>query len=383
MKNGSANVPMNIILKQIVKTTQEWALIESIIPKDVLCIETCADGVQLQKLGDGINTFANLPYMVTTFTGASVSYTLVTEEPAEFDPTEYYKIVSDEYVPGEAGDEWAIDTWYTKENVAGNRGLVPAPAAGAGNKFLRGDGTWADVATADTQYRVTYDTTAEAVDKFKLQSNDGTGWVDVNEVDFGLFNSGTTIIKSALLPSYVDDIVEGYFHNDAFYEDDQYTTRIYGETGKIYVDLATSTTYRCVPSGTPGDVDYTETWVNISNPMSAQAICDLLQIEYAADETIGDFIGADGIEYDLLTTEPADFDPTEYYKLVDGQYVAGEVGDEWAENTWYELVENIGTHGFVPAPEATDNTKFLKGDGTWSDALEPTDNLTLQCVLGF
>lgn len=31
---------------------------------------------------------------------------------------------------------------------------------------------------------------------------------------------------------------------------------------------------------------------------------------------------------------------------------------------------NAGTHGLVPAPTATDNTKFLKGDGTWAT---PTD----------
>ena len=383
MNNGSANVPMNIILKQIVKTTQEWQSVQSIIPQDVLCIETCTDGVQLQKLGDGVHTFVELPYMVTTMIGASTTYTLVDTEPAEFDPTDYYKIVDTEYVPGEEGDVWATDTWYTKNDNAGVRGLVPTPGANDKEKFLKGDGTWAAVETTDTQYRVTYDTTADALDAFTLQSNDGSGWVDVTDVNLNLFNANTTIIRSALLPSYVDDIVEGYFHEDAFYEDDQYTTRIYGEEGKIYVDLDTSSTYRCVPDGEPTDPDYDETWVNISNPISAEAICDLLQITYAADATVGDFVGADGIEYNLLTSEPTDFDPTEYYKLVEGQYVAGEVGDAWATDTWYDKVENDGVHGFVPAPTATDNTKFLKGDGTWGDALEPTDNLTLQCVLGF
>ena len=387
MKNGSANVPMNVIIKQIVKTTAEWALVESIIPKDVLCIETCADGVQLQKLGDGVHAFAALPYMVTTMVGASTEdqYDLVVEEPADFDPTQYYKIVSDEYVPGEVGDEWAVDTWYTKSTVgvAGKRGLVPAPAAADKEKFLKGDGTWAAVETTDTKYKIVYDAEADALDAFTLQSNSGSGWVDVTDVNLNLFNANTTIIRSALLPSYVDDIVEGYYHDGAFYEDDQYTTRIYGEAGKIYVDLATSSTYRCVATGDPEDPDYSETWVNISNPLSAEDICALLQINYVNDETIGDFLGADGIEYDLLSEEPEDFDPTEYFKLVSGEYVAGEAGDEWAVDTWYEEVENIGKHGLVPAPEATDNTKFLKGDATWSDVLEPTDNLTLQCVLGF
>lgn len=379
----AVNAPMNIILKQIVKTTAEWALVESIIPQDVLCIETCADGVQLQKLGDGVHTFTALPYMVTTLTGASTRYDLVTEEPAEFDPTNYYKLVEGQYVKGTAGEEWAADTWYTKTDLAGKRGLVPAPGANDSNKFLKGDGTWATVSSTDTKYRITYDTEADALDAFTLQGNDGSGWTDVTDVNLNLFNQNTTIIRSALLPSYVDDIVEGYFHDDAFYEDDQYTTRIYGESGKIYVDLDTSSTYRCVASGDPGDPEYEETWVNISNPISAEDICTLLQINYVNDATIGDMVGADGIEYNLLSTEPEDFDPTDYYKLVDGSYVPGQEGEEWAIDTWYEKVVNDGMHGLVPAPAATDNTKFLKGDGTWADVLEPTDNLIFQSVLSF
>lgn len=386
MQNGSANVPMNIILKQIVKTTAEWALIQSVIPEDVLCIETCADGVQLQKLGDGVHTFVDLPYMVDTMVGASTTdeYTLVVEEPDPFDPTQYFKIVTDEYVPGEAGDVWATDTWYSKSTVgvAGKRGLVPAPGANDSDKFLKGDGTWATVALTNTQYRITYDAEASALDAFTLQSNDGSGWTDVTDVNLNLFNQNTTIIRSALLPSYVDDIVEGYFYEDAFYEDEEHTTRITGESGKIYVDVETSSTYRCVPAD-PEDPSSEETWVNISNPMSAEDICTLLQITYAADATIGDMVGANGIDYNLLSTEPEDFDPTDYYKLVDGSYVQGQEGEEWAVDTWYEKVVNDGKHGLVPKPTATDNTKFLKGDGTWSNAIEPTDNLTLQCVLSF
>ena len=379
----AVNAPMNIILKQIVKTTAEWALVESIIPQDVLCIETCADGVQLQKLGDGVHTFTALPYMVSTLVGASTRYDLVTEEPAEFDPTNYYKLVEGQYVKGTAGEEWAADTWYTKTDLAGKRGLVPAPGANDSDKFLKGDGTWADVSSTDAKYRITYDTEADALDAFTLQGNDGSGWTDVTDVNLNLFNQNTRIIRSSLLPSYVDDIVEGYFHDDAFYEDDQYTTRIYGESGKIYVDLDTSETYRCVPTGDPGDPEYEETWVNISNPISAEEICTLLHINYAADATIGDMVGANGIDYNLLSTEPENFDPTGYYKLVDGAYVPGQEGEEWAIDTWYDKVVNDGMHGLVPAPAATDNTKFLKGDGTWSDAIEPTDNLTLQCVLSF
>lgn len=54
------------------------------------------------------------------------------------------------------------------------------------------------------------------------------------------------LIPASKLPSYVDDIVEGY-HNEEdslFYEEAEFTTAITGETGKIYVDVASGNTYR-------------------------------------------------------------------------------------------------------------------------------------------
>ena len=51
-------------------------------------------------------------------------------------------------------------------------------------------------------------------------------------------------IPSSQLPSYVDDIIEGYLYNGAFYSDDLHTQQITGESGKIYTNLTDSTTYR-------------------------------------------------------------------------------------------------------------------------------------------
>ena len=51
-------------------------------------------------------------------------------------------------------------------------------------------------------------------------------------------------IPSSELPSYVDDVIEGYYHDNKFYEDEQYTTEISGERGKIYVSLDTNKSYR-------------------------------------------------------------------------------------------------------------------------------------------
>ena len=52
-------------------------------------------------------------------------------------------------------------------------------------------------------------------------------------------------VPSSQLPSYVDDVIEGYYYNSKFYKEAAHTTLITGESDKIYVDLSTDTTYRC------------------------------------------------------------------------------------------------------------------------------------------
>lgn len=44
-------------------------------------------------------------------------------------------------------------------------------------------------------------------------------------------------VPSSQLPSYVDDVIEGYYYNSKFYKESTHTTEITGEGGKIYVDL--------------------------------------------------------------------------------------------------------------------------------------------------
>ena len=64
-------------------------------------------------------------------------------------------------------------------------------------------------------------------------------------------------VPSSELPSYVDDVIEGYYYNDKFYSDSGHTTEIEGETGKIYVDLSTNESYRYSGS----------VYISISNPI--------------------------------------------------------------------------------------------------------------------
>lgn len=51
-------------------------------------------------------------------------------------------------------------------------------------------------------------------------------------------------VPASELPSYVDDVIEGYYYEGDFYEDSAHTTPIAGEAGKIYIDLDTENCYR-------------------------------------------------------------------------------------------------------------------------------------------
>lgn len=45
------------------------------------------------------------------------------------------------------------------------------------------------------------------------------------------------LVKSEQLPSYVDDVIEGYYYDGKFYKEAAHSTVIVGESGKIYVDI--------------------------------------------------------------------------------------------------------------------------------------------------
>lgn len=85
-----------------------------------------------------------------------------------------------------------------------------------------------------------------------LSGNITLNYEDVQAIpatDKGANNGVATLneegkIPSSQLPGYVDDVVEGYLNNGKFYEEATHETEIPGTSGKIYIDLHTSKTYR-------------------------------------------------------------------------------------------------------------------------------------------
>lgn len=108
------------------------------------------------------------------------------------------------------------------------------------------------VLATDTNYATPYTPLYDgspATKKYVDDNISSLGETYVNKSQIGAANGiasldSTGKVPSSQLPSYVDDVVEGYYYNGNFYTDSAHTQLITPETGKIYVDLDTNKTYR-------------------------------------------------------------------------------------------------------------------------------------------
>ena len=122
--------------------------------------------------------------------------------------------------------EELYDKTQTHEDLTNNPHSVTAAQVGA-YTTTDADSTFAPISHTHTESEIT------DLDKYTQ-----------GEVDTLLTNKADLVggkVPSNQLPSYVDDVIEGYYNtaDGLFYTDDQFTAgnEITGETGKVYVDL--------------------------------------------------------------------------------------------------------------------------------------------------
>lgn len=179
-----------------------------------------------------------------------------------------------------------------------------------------------------------------------------------NTVDYNPSTHEFTI-KPVAIPDVAKNTVEGYYDatTNKFYEDALFTTEMETAGDRIYIDKTsnamfrydttdtryeslsgTDTTYSFREGTTAGAFEVQESgsaWqtVNVHNAatLDSNGKVPSSQLPSYVDDVIEGYLA-----YDLLTTEPSSFDPTKYFKLVDGEYVRGQAGEAWAADTWYE-----------------------------------------------
>lgn len=213
------------------------------------------------------------------------------------------------------------NTTYTNMGAAsasasGKAGLVPAPAAGAQAKYLRGDGTWQT--PPNTTYSNMGGATSSAAGSAGLVPAPAAG----KQASF-LRGDGTWVVPTNTTYAKANTttlglVMIGYSENGKNYPVEL------DSSGKMYVNVPwtdTNTTYGVVgANGSTGLVKNGSTVTNAS--------------EYTACPIVG------GIPY---------------YKDTNTTYA----------NMKAATASAAGAAGLVPAPAAGKQASFLRGDGTW------------------
>ena len=135
-----------------------------------------------------------------------------------------------------------IDTTYASATTsapglmsAADKAKLDGIATGATNITV--DSTLSSTSTNPVQNKVIF----TALNN-KLNTSDFNAMKGVTNGLATLDSTGK--VPSTQLPSYVDDVIEGYYYNSKFYKESSHTTEITGESGKIYTDLGNNKTYR-------------------------------------------------------------------------------------------------------------------------------------------
>ena len=194
-------------------------------------------------------------------------------------------------------------------------------------------------------------------------------------------------VPSSQLPSYVDDVIEGYKSGADFFEDSAHTAskKITGETGKIYVDLSTNVTYRwsgtayveisaSLALGETGATAYRGDRGKIAydHSQSAHARTDATAV---ASSTTNGKIKINGAETTVYSHPTYTSKTSGLYKITGDAtgHVSATAAVAKADLTGIIGDFSSTEKGLVPSPGSSNTGKFLRGDGTWQT---PTDHDT-------
>lgn len=194
-------------------------------------------------------------------------------------------------------------------------------------------------------------------------------------------------VPSSQLPSYVDDVIEGYKSGADFFEDSAHTAskKITGETGKIYLDLSTNVTYRW--SGTAyveisaslalGETEATayrgdRGKIAYDHSQSAHARTDATAV---SSSTTNGKIKINGAETTVYSHPTYTSKTSGLYKITVDATGHVSATDAVAKADLTGIIGDFSSteKGLVPSPGSSNTGKFLRGDGTWQT---PTDNDT-------
>lgn len=237
---GLTDVNYNAVQKKITKTNLDGTF-------DVVTVAQIKNDLALEKADVGLGNVDNTadvdkPISTDTQTaldGKKDKQTAVSDPSASGTGVTFIDTISQDTQGVITPHKRTVRTFGAASgSSAGSTGLVPKPTAGQQEYYLRGDSSWQAFGkstvglgnvdnTSDADKPISTATQSALDNKLETSlkgANSGLAELDANGK-----------VPSSQLPSYVDDVLE-YSNRSAF--------PATGESGKIYVDIATNTSYR-------------------------------------------------------------------------------------------------------------------------------------------
>jgi len=139
---------MNVKILQATKTTAEWSQLVNILDRGLLCVELTPDGQTLIKVGDGLHTYAALPYVGTSDVDMNNYYTKGETNAAIANAISEVVVGNIKFV----GVVTSIDQ-LPSEATDGDMYLV-GPRSGTTDtydQYVRGGGAWVHLGTRQSE----------------------------------------------------------------------------------------------------------------------------------------------------------------------------------------------------------------------------------------
>lgn len=241
------NFTLNSRLQHCVKTATEWASCVVVPLAGELCIES---DTRKMKVGNGKDTYVTLKYVNVTPEDvdsiiAMSSHTHSNKSILDNTTASFTTALKSKLDNIASGAEVNVQSDWSVSDSSNDAFIKNKPgAAGTDLGFVK---TGGDVTISDGVITVNDNSHAHtignvtglqaALDAKIATSAKGTA-NGVAELD------STGKVPANQLPSFVDDVIEGYLNAGKLYKEEAHTSQINGEAGKIYVDLHTNKTYR-------------------------------------------------------------------------------------------------------------------------------------------
>lgn len=189
------------------------------------------------------------------------------------------------------------------------------------------------------------------------------------------------LVPTSQLPSYVDDVIEGYYKDSKFYSNSGFTNVITGETGKIYVDKTTNKTYRW------GGSAYAEISSSLAlgttsssayrGDLGAQNATNISTLQSSVSTLQGyfDSTAAKVAKQTLysLTVGSKTFNGSSAITITKSDLGLGNVENKSSATIRSEITKANVTSALGTG---TGTTKYLREDGTWATPPDTNTNTT-------